>query len=47
MPPVSCPAFRGMMGRGIEGTKIFRNKKDRDDSLSRVGKLCLDGKLVV
>jgi putative transposase len=36
-----------MMGRGIEGTKIFRDKTDRDDFLSRLGQLCLDGKLIV
>ncbi len=29
-----------VMGRGIERTKIFRNKTDRDDFLNRVALLC-------
>jgi REP element-mobilizing transposase RayT len=31
------------MGRGIEGTKIFRKDTDREDFLSRLGNLCQEG----
>ena len=40
MPPAPYPAFRGMMGRGIDGVKIFNNKKDREDFLVRLADLC-------
>jgi len=30
-----------VMGRGIEGIKIFRNKRDREDFLSRLEDLCM------
>ena len=36
MPLARCPAFRGIMARGIEGTKIFRNKNDRQYFLNRL-----------
>jgi putative transposase len=29
-----------MMGRGIDGVKIFRNRKDREDLLDRLADLC-------
>ena len=29
-----------VMGRGIEGIKIFRNKTDREDFLARLGDRC-------
>jgi putative transposase len=35
------------MGRGIEGTRIFRNKIDRGDFLARLAGLCQEGSLVV
>ncbi len=47
MPLVCCPAFRGMMGRGIERTKIFRNKTDREDFLIRLAELWEGGALIV
>jgi len=28
------------MGRGIDGVKIFNNKKDREDFLERLADLC-------
>jgi REP element-mobilizing transposase RayT len=36
-----------IMGRGIERTKIFRNKKDREDFLIRLAALCEAGFLIV
>jgi REP element-mobilizing transposase RayT len=35
------------MGRGIERTKIFRNKTDRDDFLDRLAELCQSGHLII
>jgi len=35
------------MGRGIERTKIFRNKTDRQDFVDRLASLCSDGDLIV
>jgi REP element-mobilizing transposase RayT len=35
------------MGRGIERTKIFRNKPDREDFLTRLAELCEGGALIV
>ena len=32
-----------VMGRGIEGTKIFRNRFDRNDFIERVAELCREG----
>ena len=29
-----------VIGRGIEGSKIFRDRGDRDDFLARLAKLC-------
>ena len=40
MPPVFCPASRGIMIRGIERRKIFRNNKDREDFIERLEYLC-------
>jgi putative transposase len=40
-PRLDAPgALHHVMGRGIEGTKIFRNKIDREDFLARLGDLC-------
>ena len=36
-----------VMGRGIEGKKIFRNDRDREDFLRRLGELCESGALVI
>jgi putative transposase len=36
-----------IMGRGIEGVKIFRNKVDREDFSGRVGELCRAGHIRV
>jgi len=35
------------MGRGIEQTKIFQNKTDRDDFLKRMAELCQAGHLII
>ena len=32
-----------VIGRGIEGTKIFRGPEDREDFLTRLGDLCAEG----
>jgi putative transposase len=32
-----------VMARGIERTKIFRNRKDREDFLSRLEEMALSG----
>lgn len=36
-----------IMGRGIEGVKIFRNTRDRKDFLGRLGDLCRAGHIFV
>ena len=36
-----------VMGRGIEGTRIFRGDIDREDFLFRLGELCREGALTV
>ena len=36
-----------VIGRGIEGTKIFRSREDREDFLSRLGQICKAGDLSV
>jgi len=36
-----------IMGRGIEGTKIFRNRTDRGDFVSRLAELSSNGDLIV
>jgi hypothetical protein len=40
MPLGYCPASCGIIGRGLEGTKVFRNQADRKDFLERVAGLC-------
>jgi hypothetical protein len=35
------------MSRGIEQTKVFRNKKDREDFQNRLAELCEEGALIV
>jgi len=46
-PRLDAPGtLHHVMGRGIEGTKIFRKDTDREDFLSRLGKLCQEGFLV-
>jgi hypothetical protein len=47
MPLGYCPASRGIVGRGIEGTKVFRNEADRKDFLERVAGLCDGGAWVI
>ena len=32
-----------VVGRGIEGTTVFRRPDDREDFLTRLGKLCTEG----
>jgi len=40
-PRLDAPGtLHHVIGRGIEGTKIFRNRRDREDFLDRLGKLC-------
>lgn len=47
-PRMDAPGtLHHIMGRGIERTKIFRNKKDREDFLARLGALCQEGFLIV
>jgi len=36
MPRVFYPAFRGIIIRGIERRKIFRDNKDRDNLVERL-----------
>ena len=36
-----------IIGRGIEGTKIFRNEGDRVDFIGRVAKLCYENAIMV
>ena len=36
-----------IIGRGIEGTKIFRNEGDRVDFIGRVAKLCHENAIMV
>jgi REP element-mobilizing transposase RayT len=36
-----------VIGRGIEGAKIFRNEWDKEDFLSRMAELCQAGVLIV
>jgi len=40
-------ALHHVMGRGIEGIKIFRNKTDREDFLGRLEDLCKGEVLMV
>jgi putative transposase len=40
-PRLDAPgALHHVMGRGIDGVTIFRNKKDREDFLERLADLC-------
>jgi putative transposase len=40
-PRLDAPGvLHHVMGRGIEGTKVFRNQGDRKDFVERVGELC-------
>ena len=40
-PRLDAPgALHHVMGRGIDGIKIFSNKKDREDFLERLADLC-------
>jgi hypothetical protein len=43
-PRLDAPGtLHHVMGRGIEGTKIFRTDTDREGFLSRLGNLCQEG----
>ena len=47
-PRLDAPGtLHHVMGRGIEGIEIFRNKIDREDFLSRLAELCESGYLRV
>ncbi|MDY6845119.1 MAG: transposase [Thermodesulfobacteriota bacterium] len=47
-PRLDAPgALHHVMGRGIDGIKIFRNKKDREDFLKRLADLCIADALSV
>ena len=47
-PRLDAPGtLHHVMGRGIEGRKIFRRDADREDLLSRLGELCQEGSLAV
>jgi putative transposase len=47
-PRLDTPgALHHVMGRGIEGKKIFREDGDREDFLSRLGELCQKGSLAI
>ena len=39
MPLVFCPTFHGIIIRGIERQKIFKDNKDKDNFLDRLGTL--------
>lgn len=48
LPRLDSPGtLHHVIGRGIEGTKIFRTERDREDFLFRLGELCQDGSLAV
>jgi putative transposase len=43
-PRLDAPGtLHHVIGRGIEGAKIFRNEEDKSDLLSRVAELCQAG----
>ena len=45
-PRLDAPGtLHHVIGRGIEGSKIFRNRGDREDFLGRLAKLC-EGKVL-
>ncbi len=47
-PRLDAPgALHHVMGRGIDGTKIFRSDEDRTDFVNRLAPLAQDGSLVV
>jgi putative transposase len=47
-PRLDAPgALHHVMGRGIDGVKIFSNRKDREDFLARLADLCRAGALSV
>jgi len=47
-PRLDAPgALHHIIGRGIERTKIFHTVQDREDFLTRLADLCLDGGLIV
>ena len=47
-PRLDAPGtLHHVMGRGIEGTKIFQGDVDREDFISRLGELCQAGALSV
>jgi hypothetical protein len=47
-PRLDAPgALHHVMGRGIDGVTIFRNRKDREDFLERLADLCSVGALRV
>ena len=40
-PRLDAPgALHHVMGRGIDGVKLFSNRKDREDFLERLSDLC-------
>ena len=42
-PRLDAPrAVHHVIGRGIDGIKLFRNRKDREDFLERLADLCAD-----
>ena len=43
MSRVFYPAFRGIIIRGIERMKVFRDNKDRDIFVGAVGELVISG----
>jgi nicotinamidase-related amidase len=47
MPRVFYPAFRGIIIRGIERKKIFRDNKDRDILMGAVRELVISGMYLV
>ena len=47
-PRLDAPgALHHVIGRGIDGVTIFRNRKDREDFLERLADLCSLGALRV
>lgn len=47
-PRLDTPgALHHIIGRGIEGTKIFRKEEDRIDFIGRVAKLCREDAIIV
>lgn len=47
-PRLDAPGtLHHVMARGIEGTKVFKSRTDREDFLARIAKLCEAGTLIV